>query len=225
MATIKEGMTWFKKNFQQKVQAGIQGTPFTLDLLTALAVQESFGDAWGLIFKTRPVDEVLQLCVGDSIDRSVFPKDRAELVAAPNGAAMFDIAHDALVKLASFNHGFAGVAARPNKFCHGYGIFQFDIQFFKDENPDFFLQKKWFSFDECLKLAIKELQGVAKRLFPQQTQLDDDQLTFCAIGYNIGAGRVRLDRGFKQGFKDGDGVFYGEHISEFLKVAHTVTVP
>ena len=70
---------------------------------------------------------------------------------------MFDIARDALLTLAGFNHGYGRVSHSPVKFCHGYGIFQYDIQFFKDENPDFFLQKKWFSFDECLALALKEL--------------------------------------------------------------------
>lgn len=222
--TEKEGMTFFKSQFRDKVATAVAGTPFTLDLLTAIAMQESFGDAWGLVFKTMPVDEVLKRCIGDTLDtpnRSAFPKNKAELVAAPNGQAMFGIARDALQMLAGFNHAYGPAAHNPVKFCHGYGIFQYDIQFFKDTNPDFFLQKKWFSFDECLALALKELNGCATTLFPGEASLDDEKLTYCAIGYNVGPRRVRVGAGFKQGHED-DGVFYGENIDRFLRIAHTI---
>jgi hypothetical protein len=66
--TEKEGMTWFKNQFRSPVQAAIAGTPLKLDLIAAIATQESYGDAWGLIYKTMPVDEVLKRCVGDTLD-------------------------------------------------------------------------------------------------------------------------------------------------------------
>src|SRR4051812_47367431 len=93
--TEKQGMTWFKNQFRNKVAAAASGTPFTLDLITAIAMQESYGDAWGLIYKTMPVDEVLKRCVGDTLDypdrsASAFPKNKAELVAPqiPHGQEM-----------------------------------------------------------------------------------------------------------------------------------------
>jgi len=226
--TEEEGMAWFKRNFADKVAAKLVGTPFAPDLIAAIAMQESFGDAWGLIFKTMPVDQVIARCVGDTLDfpnrSSAFPKDRAALVGfdphGKTGQQMFDIAREALVTLADFNHAYRGAAHNPSKFCHGYGIFQYDIQFFKN-NPSFFLQKKWHDFDECLNLCVDELQKVAKRLFPGKTALDDEQMTYVAIGYNIGAGKVRVGAGFKQGHED-DGVFYGENIARFLRLAHDV---
>jgi len=227
--TEKEGIAWFKHNFSDKVTAGLAGTPLAPDLIAAVAMQESFSDAWGLIFKKMPVDQVIMRCVGDTLDfpnrSSAFPRNKAELVAfdphGKTGQQMFEIARDALETLADFNPGYQPAAHNPDKFCHGYGIFQYDIQFFKDENPSFFLEKKWFDFDACLKLCVDELQKVATRLFPGKTTLNDDQMTFVAIGYNIGAGKVRLDKGFKQGHED-DGVFYGENINRFLKMAHMV---
>jgi hypothetical protein len=46
-----EGMRWFKKQFGDKVNAAVAGAPFGIDLITAIAVQESYDDAWGLIYR------------------------------------------------------------------------------------------------------------------------------------------------------------------------------
>ena len=222
----EDGIAWFKHNFGDKVAAKLAGTPFTPELIAAIAMQESFSDCWGLIFNTMPVDQVIIRCVGDSLDRAhIFPKDKADLVAfdphGHTGQQAFDIARAALLMLADFNHLYRGAAHNPNKFCHGFGIFQYDIQFFKDGNPSFFLQQKWHDFDECLTLAIDELRKVAAKLFPGKTSLNDEQMTYVAIGYNIGASKVRVGAGFKQGHED-DGVFYGENIARFLQLAHAV---
>ena len=40
MANIAD-MKWFKENFHAEVEQAIAGTPFTLDLLVALACQET----------------------------------------------------------------------------------------------------------------------------------------------------------------------------------------
>ena len=226
--TEREGIIWFKNQFRNKVAAVVTGTPMTLDLITAIGMQESYGDAWGLIYKTMPVDEVLKRCVGDTLDvpdrsATAFPKNRADLVAAqvPNGQQMFTIAREALMMLAGFNHGYDHVSHNPDKFCHGYGIFQYDIQFFRGTNPNFFLQKQWYSFDECLRLCMHELTSVAAHLYPGHNTLTDDQLVYVGIGYNIGAGRVNVGGGYKQGHHDG-GIYYGENIDRYMRMAHTV---
>ena len=111
-------------------------------MVAAIAAQET-GDIWANLRDTIELDELLEICVGDTLDadkgRSAFPKTKDDLVAAPRGEDMFRIAHKALVKMAEHRPGFAGVAKRPNKFCHGYGIFQYDLQFFK-KDPDYFLE-------------------------------------------------------------------------------------
>src|SRR3954469_1891100 len=98
MANIAD-MKWFKENFHVEVERAIAGTPFTLDLMTALACQET-GDVWPILRKTDlSLDRILKLCVGDTIDRPsghTFPKDKAALIDADRGQEMFDIARQAL---------------------------------------------------------------------------------------------------------------------------------
>ena len=47
--------------------------------------------------------------------------------------------------MAQFVPGFKAVAAKPDKFCHGFGIFQYDLQFF-ERNPDYFLKSQYADF-------------------------------------------------------------------------------
>ena len=223
MSKLADAMAWFKGQFATRIQAGIAGTPFSLDMLTAIAVQETF-EIWGNLYKTVPVDEILKVCVGDTLDapnRSAFPKNKAALLAAPNGAAMFAVARQALESLKPYNPTYKKIAnANPNKFCHGYGIFQYDIQFFKT-NPDYFLQKKWYNFDDCLAQCVTELKAALKRAYPGgKTTLNDQEMVFVAIAYNRGS--VNFAKGFKQGFKDSSGKFYGEYMNEYMQLAKTI---
>lgn len=225
MATIKEGMGWFKQNFAAAIREAAKGTPFTVDMLTAIAVQETF-PIWGKLFKTHSVAEVLELCVGDTLDapkRSAFPKTKADLLAVANGGQMFLIARQALVALGAFDPVMKKVADNnPNKFCHGYGIFQFDIQFFPKE-PDYFLQRKWRNFPDTLGKAIQELGAAQKRAhLTGKTSLTDMELAAVAIAYNRGS--FDPAKGLRQGFFDGQ-KFYGEHFFDFLQLAKTVPEP
>src|SRR5882672_10600843 len=137
----RDDFLWFKETFHREVEAAVANTPFSLDLVTAVAAQET-GHIWGTLRNKLDLDKLLEICVGDTLDadkgRSAFPKTKADLVAAPRGEEMFQIAHEALVKMAEHVPGLAGVAKRADKFCHGYGVFQYDIQFSK-KDPDFFL--------------------------------------------------------------------------------------
>jgi len=70
----KDDMRWFKQQFHDQINAAIQGTPYSLDFMTALACQET-GEVWPILRKKNlSVDRILELCVGDTIDgRSAFP--------------------------------------------------------------------------------------------------------------------------------------------------------
>ena len=59
--------------------------------------------------------------------------------------------------MASYIPAYRGAAARPDKFCHGFGIFQLDLQFFKTE-PDYFLERRYADFDAALARCVGELQ-------------------------------------------------------------------
>jgi hypothetical protein len=142
MATVADGMGWFKQNFGAQANAALEGTPYDLDFLTAIAVQETF-EVWASLFRTMPAAQVLRLCVGDTLDapnRSAFPTSKTELIGAPNGDAIFQVAHEALVQMAEHIHSYHAAASNPDKFFHGFGIFQYDIQFCT-QDPDFFLQR------------------------------------------------------------------------------------
>ena len=105
-------MRWFKTKFGAAVTTATQGTPFTLDFLTAIAVQESF-EVWGNIFDTHPIDQVLELCVGDVIDgprRTAFPTSKAALLAMPKGAQIFAVARAELEAVGMVNAAYHKIA-------------------------------------------------------------------------------------------------------------------
>ena len=220
---IKDDIGWFKENFGPKIEPALKGTPFTLDLLTAIALQET-GMIWRVLRKKNlPLDRILELCVGDSLDRKkTFPRDRAHLESLPKGAQMFAIANAALKDMSKFIPGFEGVAKKPNKFCHGFGIFQYDIQFFKNE-PDYFLERRYANFDNCLQRALRELQTARVGLgFGNLNQLNDTQMALISIAYNTGVGGFKASKGLKQGHEEG-GRFYGENVFDFLRISKTVS--
>ena len=217
-------MKWFKENFHGQIEAAIVDTPFTLDLLVAIACQET-GHIWSVLRKkpSFTTDQVLVLCVGDTLDapkRSAFPKTKAALLAKPDGDKMFVIAREALVAMAAHISGFP--VSNPNKFCHGYGMFQYDLQFFL-EDPQYFLQKRYEKFSETLAKCISELTTKAKKIHLfDKPSLTDMELTAVAIAYNTG--NFKPSKGLKQGHFNGT-KFYGEEIFDFIRLAHTVPVP
>ncbi|MBR0680155.1 hypothetical protein GXW74_06630 [Roseomonas eburnea] len=221
-----EDIRWFKEQFQAPIAAAIAGTPFDVDMLVAIACQET-GHIWSTLRrKNMPTAQILALCVGDTLDdtagRRAFPRNKAELIAAPKGQMMFDIARKALVDMAVHINGFAGVAANPNKFCHGYGVFQRDLQFFKVD-PDYFLQRRYETFGDTLAQCLGELKrGLRKLGFENKASLSDMEFAFVAIAYNTGG--FRPGKGLRQGHFDGR-KFYGEKVFEFVRLAHTVAGP
>jgi hypothetical protein len=219
-----DAIRWFKSQFHEPIAAAVEGTPFTLDLLTAIACQET-GHIWNILRSKVNTAEVLALCVGDTLDedkgRRAFPRTRAELLAKPNGQEMFDIARKALVEMAQFIPGFKGAASRPGKFCHGFGIFQYDLQFFL-QDPDYFLQKRYARFDASLAKAIEELKSKQKKIgLADRTALTDLEMAAVAIAYNTGG--FKPAKGLKQGHFDGTR-HYGEAVFDFLRLSKTVAV-
>jgi len=216
-------IAWFKTQFAADILPKLAGTPFDLDMIAAIACQET-GEIWRVLRrKTLPLDRILALCVGDTIDaRSVFPKSRADLESAPHGKEMFPIARAALVAMAEHIPGYAGVAKKPNKFCHGYGMFQYDIQFFKTD-ADYFLQRRYETFEGTFGRCLKELKSCLGKLgWTARTSLTDMEKAAVAITYNRGSFKPSL--GLKQGHFDGQR-FYGENFFAFLRLAHTVPNP
>lgn len=218
-------MHWFKSRFQSRIEPAIAGTPFTVDLITAIACQET-GEIWArLRTKSLTDDQILALCVGDTLDedrgRRAFPRTKAALLAAPRGAEMFAIARQALVDMARHIPGYTGAVNNPDKFCHGYGIFQRDLQFFRDD-PDYFLRKDYENFERALGHCLRELRrGLQVLGLSGATMLTTHQMAGLGIAYNTG--RFTASKGLKQGHFSG-GKYYGELIFDYLRLAQTVSV-
>ena len=220
-----DSFRWFKTNFAGTIAPAVAATPFTLDLLAAIAAQET-GHIWGRLRGTLSVEDILEVCVGDTLDfdkgRRAFPRTKADLVARPRGQEMFGIARDALVRMSSRVPGFAGAVARPDKFCHGFGIFQVDLQFFLTD-PAFFLERQWRSFDVCLRRCVGELTRAQRAAgLADRATLTGLERVHVAIAYNTGS--FKPEKGLQQGFFDGQ-KYYGEQIFDFLRVAQTVSIP
>jgi hypothetical protein len=221
----KESITWFGNIFGPALEKAVDGTPFSVEMLTAIAYQET-GYIWSvLVDKQLSLQKILELCVGDTIDapsRSEFPRSKGELIAAPHGQEMFRIARQALVDMAQYIAGYDKVVRNPAKFCHGYGIFQYDLQFFKHD-PAFFLEKKWCDIAACISKFIIELREAMQRQgWANKAALTDTEKIYVAIAYNKGRANPAL--GFKQGYRSDDGRYYGENVFEFLRIAQSIGV-
>ncbi len=221
---------WFKSRFHGPINAAVEGTPFDLDFLTAIACQET-GDIWTTLRrKNLGIDEILALCVGDTIDakpngkgRKAFPKSKADLLAVPDGDTMFAIARAALVAMAKHISGYQSAVTNQNKFCHGFGLFQYDLQFFTTD-PDYFLNRRYERLEGTLGKCLEELRAKQKRIgLGDRTSLDDHELVAVAIAYNTGTFKPAL--GLRQGHKNGEGKFYGELVNDFLRVARQTATP
>jgi hypothetical protein len=221
-----DDILWFKQQFQGKITPLIANGPFSLDLITAIACQET-GEVWHALRKsTISVDRLLELCVGDTLDgsngRKAFPTTKEALVSEPRGNEMFDIARKALEDMAQYVPGYKAVGAKPNKFCHAFGIFQYDLQFFKKE-PDYFLNKSYANFDECLNKCLVELREAMKTIgWQNKISLTDYEMACIGIAYNTGA--FHPERGLKQGYIDGT-EYYGQALFHYLNMSKSGSNP
>ena len=203
-------------------------TPLSFDLVSAIAFQES-GELWSKLRLHLPREEILRLSVGDTLDepnRSAFPKNKDALIAAQRGQPMFELAHRLLVEMADATgiKAYQAVARRPHKFVHGYGIFQYDLQFFR-RDPDFFLEQRWKSIEACVDKLMTELKrGLDQLDFSDKESLTDREFRLCCDVYKTGFGNFRESRELQQGHHDGTH-FYGENIDRYLKIAHTIPTP
>jgi len=222
----REDIAWFKQQFQAQVAPALETTPIGVDLIVAVACQET-GHIWSVLRrKGLPVDQILRLCVGDTLDadrgRRAFPRTKADLIARPGGQQMFEIARAGLVEMAKHVLGFAGSVANPNKFCHGFGLFQLDLQFFLDD-PQYFLEKRYERFDETLTRCVGELKRALTKLgLGDRASLTDGEMAAVGIAYNTGG--FKPSKGLKQGHFDGT-KYYGEAIFDFIRLSQTVALP
>lgn len=219
MSAHKE-IVWFLETFGARIETAIKETPFTLPMFAGIAYQET-GYLWPHIRKLTDGEEAfLEACVGDIIGaprRNAFPRSSTDLKALPNGTKMYDIGRDAMRALGEVAPVYAKYVRHKERFCRGYGLFQYDLQFFK-EDPNYFLSKGWSSFDGTFGKALSEATTKAKRLkLYHDSKHTIDEATKVAIAYNRGS--YNLDLGLQQGHKNAAGEFYGELVYRYIKLA------
>jgi len=213
-----KAVNWFHDNFRRPVALATAGTPFRPDLIVAIAMKETGYLVDRLVAAGLPVPDVLERCVGDTKERrkKKVAANRATLEAADHGEQIFRVARHALELVAPYSQGYRKALADPDKFCRGFGIFQYDLQFFLADRA-FFLDRKWCDFDECLSRFIKELrQAQHRNRWDTKKQLSVDEEVGLAIAYN--AGSYKPERGLKQGHRNkASGEFYGEEVARTLE--------
>jgi hypothetical protein len=229
-----DGIRWFEKTFGTKINAAIKDSklPISLDLVTAISLQETYY-LWVKFYKQLSVKQTLLLCVGDSIGgadgRKPFPTSKAELLAAPNGAKMFAIARESLEAIGKYRTSYKKKAdSDPDAFCHGFGIFQNDIQHFKTrKGAGFFLERQWSDFDVCLRRFMDEMKdALAGAGLDGKKVLTDLEMTFVAIVYNMGHDKFDSKKGIKQGhYNKIEKKFYGQYIDENLTTVRNSRKP
>ena len=219
-----DDIAWFKREFGADIAAATAGTPFDLDMLAAIASQET-GYIWGpLRRKGLARSDVLALCVGDTLDRSkTFPRDRAHLESVPGGKEMFKYANEALKRLAKYVPDYGPASRNPLKFCKGFGIFQYDLQFFGPKTKAYFMGG-YADFPTALARCLTELHGAMGRakVKPGPGGLTDMQKAAVAIAYNTGG--YKPAKGLMQGHKPKNGPYYGQAFYKFLQLAKSVEV-
>ncbi len=79
--------TWMKDNFEDKIMAAVENTPFDKELVYSITCQET-AQRWLLWVDDFDAETILQRSVFDAsgdfpdTSRSAFPKNKAEMIAA-----------------------------------------------------------------------------------------------------------------------------------------------
>lgn len=220
---------WFLDRFGDRISARVRSTPLSTAFLAAIAMQET-GYLWRRLDRgTSSEKHFLRLCVGDTLGwgrgRTYFPETKAELLDAPKGQEMYQVARGILEEAAQYIPSFRDEAASDH-ILFGYGIFQYDILFFQ-KDPDYFLERKWESFENCLDKALGELfdavNALADRGYINGETPTAYELALAGTVYNRGIGRFDNAKRLQQGhYLQWAGKYYGELVYEYTKIAENV---
>lgn len=146
---------WLKSNFGAKMLHAVKDTPFTVDVICAIACQET-AYAWIHFVDKLTPDIILARCVYDASGdventyRNAFPKNKADFLTKYSEEFTHELITEANLTRAMRN-------LQPAEILYkGYGIFQYDLQFILTD-PNFFIHKLWYQFDNCLSRLMIEL--------------------------------------------------------------------
>ncbi|MEZ5284736.1 MAG: hypothetical protein R2712_08010 [Vicinamibacterales bacterium] len=155
----RDDIAWFKEQFAGWITPALQGTPLTIDLMAAVACQET-GPVWSRLRRRGlPVQEIPAVAWATPSTppaaAAPFPVNRAALVATSRWRSHVRIARAALERMSPLVPGYTSVVRQPHKFCHAFGIFH-DLQFFRPTRA--FLERRYEDFPASLAKAVQELK-------------------------------------------------------------------
>ncbi len=152
---------WLMTHFRNDILTAVKDSPFDEYLVYAIACQET-AQRWGLWIDDFDPSTVLQSCVfdasGDFPDtvRNAFPKNKQAMIDRYGQPFTQQLIDEANNMRAMPQPGRKEGYGPSNYLYKGYGLFQYDLQHVV-VNPDFFRNKGWYQFSECLKYLMSEL--------------------------------------------------------------------
>jgi len=147
------------KNYDADFIQATKNTPFNKHHLVAIACQET-AYIWFNWIGKFDASTILKRCVldgtGDTKDtqgqRSAFPKNKTDFITKYPQTTL-----EMLIEEGNKTRQLRGFGSAEILY-KGYGIFQYDLQYIINDG-DFFLQKQWYNISDCLRKAMKELNG------------------------------------------------------------------
>lgn len=166
IAQAVKASSWLKKHFGDQIKEFTQNTPWTVDLICAIACQET-AYKWLLWIDKYPADVILQRCVFDAsgdfpgTSRNAFPRNKIEFQNR-YGAKLTEM----LIYEGNETRAMPQVdnpkGYKPAGYLYkGYGIFQNDLQNILTDRS-FFEEKKWYNMSDCLQKLVLELNNKAR---------------------------------------------------------------
>ena len=163
--TCIRAANWLKENFEAQIKERIAGTPYDVDLVCAIALQET-AIKWIYWIDNYPPEIILQRCVFDASGdypgtvRFAFPKNKTAFQQVYGAKITDDLIAEGNKQRAMPQHDAPKGYSAADYLYKGYGIFQYDLQHIKTD-AEFFLFKQWYNFSDCMQRLVDELNAKA----------------------------------------------------------------
>ncbi|GAA0274063.1 hypothetical protein GCM10009127_13110 [Alteraurantiacibacter aestuarii] len=189
---------WLIEHFRSPMEQAVVGKPYRLKHLCAIACQETAYRWVGWIDHHDPAT-ILARCVFDaSGDAPNSSRGVRPVNAAAFRADFGDEFAQLLIDEANKYRRLMNWSARDWLY-KGYGIFQYDLQYCYTD-PDFFRERKWYDFGNCLAKVTGELD--------EKLKAQNGDLWEAIRAYNGSGPRARA---------------YRENVKEFTPICAEVT--
>ena len=155
-ADVHELTRWLEDNFGDQMEAALASTPFSVELACAIACKETGIYLLPFARDLSPADAIAR-CVFDAsgdaagTSRNAFPRNTDAFREAYG-----DDLTEMLIDEANQSRLLRGLDQKDWVY-KGYGPFQYDLQHI-GVDIEFFRDRLWYDFDECLRRFISEMQ-------------------------------------------------------------------